>query len=72
MPPMAWMPKASRLSSYFSAFFTTEQKNTQIGRDDQAEDDRAHRAGEAGGRRDRHQAGDEARGHAQHARPSCA
>ena len=31
MPPMAWMPKASRLSSYFRAFFTTEQKKMQIG-----------------------------------------
>src|SRR4030095_14532009 len=31
MPPIAWIPKASRLSSYFSAFFTTEQKKTQIG-----------------------------------------
>ena len=68
MPPMQWMPKASRLSSYLSAFFTTVQKKKQIGADDEAEDDRAHRAGEAGGRGDGHEAGDDARGHAEQRR----
>ena len=68
MPPTQWMPKTSRRVVVADRVLHGRAEEEADGADDETEHDRAHRAGEAGGRRDRDEAGDRARDEAEQRR----